>query len=535
MIGGWRAWVGLVVVAVLVEGARIDLLSGLELEALGVEGTSHDALAVYRGGREGLIGVWHACDVRAGALGIGGWSGVLQAREGEQEGEQESDQLAESRCFVQGKFSSDLQFRFRFQPPNAAAQSQGDSFSSGASPDLSLLQPPRVSFDAGNSRLGAAPRSHVIDFESDAASASGHFTVRLLCTDAAHTTSKGDVIRFDWALPSGERLSFSWLKVCGAGAHGRIQLIVPYDMGSFTERSTVVSLDSPVPPVAMDHVEETELHIVLQVNGVLQAFLPPNIVSSDERVASVAVFSSAASGSQLWGTRGANQLRQTQTQPSNAFFVLYRCHAPGKVRIHFSIPVPPFDTISGTWEKKCASTSHASSGLGIFANAKITAPGLNPETIILGGQVHAQYADTKYRVGAVSRMGTGMVSFRLPPMKTLQLGSVSIRSSDESRVRCNISVHSDARAFTVSHECVTLNGAASLLVTPTLHSVTAPSQARQFPFSFTVMCLDASHGPLYSDDLVSPAHTIWRILPLGAVVGAAYFVLRRTKSDRVLT
>jgi len=346
----------------------------LHMEAVGVEGADGAGISVFRGVREGLVGVWSACSPAMAVADLGG-------------------------CYLQSEYSERLVINFAYDtlPPEKRAKAKLPS---------TTLESPVVSLAQTSTTHRITPS--VLSFSHEPMHGSGSFVVGFDCerrrddeqgaksfeaeAAASSGSSESAMIQLEWKLPTYNLVKFRWLKVCGSGRHSRVEFHRAPDMGLLsssrngqaqTQVAAKIALinvknslrhDGDVgeqlveaaeaaaarllletgkisAPVADRDVGVTELRVSLSVNGVLQSFDAPQAGVANHTVASVmAVGSSAHSERVLEGVTSDSRPQQFLN-----IQVSYVCHADGVTNVGLCISFPPFGVPTCVaWRKMCS-------------------------------------------------------------------------------------------------------------------------------------------------------------------------------------
>uniref|UniRef100_A0A6T6AEN3 Uncharacterized protein n=1 Tax=Compsopogon caeruleus TaxID=31354 RepID=A0A6T6AEN3_9RHOD len=215
----------------------------------------------------------------------------------------------------------------------------------GLMEEYSMGLPPRVEVD----HMTGPVKATVADFESpgttvdvvgDAqANAVGWFLVIVDCRTASDSTAR---VMVTLEVKELANITFAWLKLCGSGPHPAVEMGIFVDGDHDGIPLTGSRYEGSV-PVEEEDFGGSPVYLMLQYPSLYLEFLRPVILVNDPRILTAAL--------RGFVDGGVISYRQGVT-----VFVSYTCNANGTTNLSITVPIPPFEPLHGTWQKKCTKT-----------------------------------------------------------------------------------------------------------------------------------------------------------------------------------
>jgi len=310
-------------------------------------------------------------------------------------------------CFVEEVYQSQVSFVFSYNATLAA----GLGGAGGEGPPT--LAAPTVTASGGD----AAPV--VKHYTVDGATGKGSFTVLYACTGGHDSLS---VLQL--SIPLGgadDALSLTWGKVCSGGPHRYLEW-------GYVAGEAVVPFSSPTGAAYTSTPLEqtTVLSLGLRPPAESLGFGFPTVNSSDPTVG-VAVRGVSKSG----GTLALDQ-RVTIT-------LLYTCAGRASATIAVSVPIPPWDPLTASWEKDCGGGAPSGLSVGSTSGATdVVAAGVVTPAFDPSAAVRLASAG-RYTVSANASTSTFYLDNRAAPsLPALHLDAPVLTVTDPAVVRVTV-------------------------------------------------------------------------------------------------
>ncbi|OSX70609.1 hypothetical protein BU14_0711s0006 [Porphyra umbilicalis] len=359
--------------------------------------------------------------------------------------------VSAASCFVEEVYQSQVSFVFSYNATLAA----GVGGAGGEGPATPAA--PTVTASGGD----AVPV--VKHYTVDAATGKGSFTVLYACTGGHDSLS---VLQL--SIPLGgadDALSLTWGKVCSGGPHRYLEW-------GYVAGEAVVPFASPTGAAYTSTPLEqtTVLSLGLRPPAETLGFGFPTVNSSDATVG-VAVRGVSKAG----GTLALDQ-RVTIT-------LLYTCAGRASATIGVSVPIPPWDPLTASWEKDCGGGAPSglsvgsSSGANDVVAAGVVSPAFDPSAAV------RLAAAGRYTVSANASTSTFYVGNGADPsLPALHLDGVALTVTDPAVVRVTVLggaglltarggaelVGGDARRLKLRYVCLARGVSAVIVTTPLL-------------------------------------------------------------------
>lgn len=363
-------------------------------------------------------------------------------------------------CFVEEVYQSQLSFVFSYNASLAAAAVGAAAAAGGADGGApAALAEPTVTATGGDAQ--PAVRHYTVD----AATGRGSFTVVYACTGGHDSLS---VMQLAVPLGGGGSagdVSITWGKVCSGGPHRYLEWGVVAGEGvvPFASAAGAAYTSTPLE-------QTTVLSLGLRPPAETLSFGYPAVNSSDPSV-QVAVRGVSKSG----GTLAIDQ-RVTIT-------LLYTCSGRANATIGVSVPIPPWDPLTASWEKDCGGGAPTGLSVGTSAGAAdVVAGGLTTPAFDQASAVRLAAAG-RYTVSANASTSTFYLeNTAAPSLPALHLDGIALTVTNPAVVRVNVLGGSgfldgrggaelgggDARRLKLRYVCLAHGVAAVVVTVPTL-------------------------------------------------------------------
>ncbi|GAB0491030.1 hypothetical protein MMPV_002273 [Pyropia vietnamensis] len=363
--------------------------------------------------------------------------------------------VSTATCFVEEVYQSQLSFVFSYNTSLVAAATEA----AGGTEAASALASPTVTATGGDAHPA------IQHYTVNAATGKGSFTVVYGCSGGHDALSVMQL-----AVPMGGRdptgdLSITWGKVCSGGPHRYLE------WGVVTGESVVPFASAAGAAYVSTPLEQTTvLSLGLRPPAETLSFGYPAVNSSDPSV-QVTVRGVSKSG----GTLAIDQ-RVTIT-------LLYTCAGRANSTIGVSVPIPPWDSLTASWEKDCGGGAPTALSVGTSSGATdVVAAGLTTPAFDQASAVRLAAAG-RYTVSANATTSTFYLeNTAAPSLPALHLDGIALTVTNSAVVRVSVLGGSgfldshggmelgggQARKLKLRYVCLARGVAAVIITVPTL-------------------------------------------------------------------
>lgn len=314
-------------------------------------------------------------------------------------------------CFVEEVYQSQLSFVFSYNTSLAAAAAEA----AGAGEGALALPSPTVTATGGDAQPA------VQHYTVDVASGKGSFTVVYSCTGGHDTLSVMQLVVPLGGEGSAGDLSITWGKVCSGGPHRYLEwgVVAGESVVPFASAAGAAYTSTPLE-------QTTVLSLGLRPPAETLAFGYPIVNSSDPSV-QVAVRGVSKSGGIL-----AIDQRVTIT-------LLYTCAGRANSTIGVSVPIPPWDPLTASWEKDCGGGAPTGLSVGTSSGtADVVAGGMTTPAFDQASAVRLAAAG-RYTVSANASTSTFYLeNTAAPSLPALHLDGIALTVTNPAVVRVSV-------------------------------------------------------------------------------------------------